>query len=66
MLAGGEGDPWRRSSLEVAECFNGPVEVKKDLTVTGANLPASTGEQEEAYDRPVIEFFDKSLQNPER
>jgi hypothetical protein len=35
--------------------------MKKDLTLTGANLPNSTGQQEEAYDRPVIEFFDKAL-----
>jgi hypothetical protein len=35
--------------------------VKKDLLVTGVSLPSATGEQEEAYDRPVIEFFDKAL-----
>jgi hypothetical protein len=31
------------------------------LFLTGANLPNATGEQEEAYDRPVIDFFDKAL-----
>lgn len=61
LLTGSEGDPWRTSTLELARCFNGSVEVKKDLTLTGISLPASTGEAEEAYDRPVIEFFDKAL-----
>jgi len=61
LLAGPEGDIWRRSTLDLAPCFTLPVEIKKDLSLTGANLPSSTGEQEEAYDRPVIEFFDKGL-----
>ncbi len=61
LLTGGEGDPWRTSTLELAKCFNGAVDIKKDLAVTGVSLPSATGEQEEAYDRPVIEFFDKAL-----
>lgn len=61
LLSGGEGDPWRQSSLALPPCFSSPPEIKKDLMLTGASLPSSTGEQEEAYDRPVIEFFDKAL-----
>ena len=62
LLAGDKGDPWRASTLELGKCFaDGAVEVKKDLMLTGFNLPASTGEQEDAYDRPVIDFFDKAL-----
>jgi hypothetical protein len=61
ILSGAAGDPWRQSSMEVAACFNPPAEIKKDLLLTGASLPSSTGEQEESYDRPVIEFFDKAL-----
>jgi pimeloyl-ACP methyl ester carboxylesterase len=61
LLTGSEGDPWRKSTLELGKCFKGTVEVKKDLSLTGISLPSSTGEQEEAYDRPVIEFFDKVL-----
>jgi pimeloyl-ACP methyl ester carboxylesterase len=61
LLTGNEGDIWRTSTLEVGKCFNGPIEVKKDLPVTGLSLPSATGEQEETYDRPVIEFFDKAL-----
>ena len=61
LLTGSEADIWRTSTLELSKCFNGAVEVKKDLPVTGVSLPSATGEQEEAYDRPVIEFFDKAL-----
>jgi pimeloyl-ACP methyl ester carboxylesterase len=61
LLTGSQGDPWRTSTLDLARCFSGSVEVKKDLPVTGVSLPSATGEQEEAYDRPVIEFFDKAL-----
>ena len=61
LLTGSEGDAWRTSTLELAKCINGSVEVKKDLPVTGVSLPSATGEQEETYDRPVIEFFDKAL-----
>ncbi len=61
LLTGGAGDPWQTSTLQLSKCFNGPVELKRDLALTGVSLPTSTGEQEEAYDRPVIEFFDKAL-----
>jgi pimeloyl-ACP methyl ester carboxylesterase len=61
LLTGSEGDSWRTSTLELGKCFNGTVELKKDLPVTGVSLPSATGEQEETYDRPVIEFFDKAL-----
>src|SRR6267142_3454989 len=62
LLAGDEADPWRASTLALGKCFaNGGIEMKKDLPLTGFNLPASTGEQEEAYDRLVIDFFYKAL-----
>src|SRR6266851_3679516 len=62
LLTGDERDPWHESTLALGKCFaNGAVEVRKDLALTGYNLPTSTGEQEEAYDRPVIDFFDKAL-----
>jgi pimeloyl-ACP methyl ester carboxylesterase len=61
LLAGNENDPWRRSTDEIVSCFTTPPEIRRDLYLTGANLPAATGEQEESYDRPVIEFFDKAL-----
>jgi hypothetical protein len=62
LLTGPSNDPWRASTLELANCFSGgAVEVKKDLQLTGMNLNTATGEQEEAYDRPVIEFFKNAL-----
>src|SRR5262252_2462623 len=45
VLSGRDNDPWRTSSLALASCFTAPTEVKKDLALTGANLPNSTGEQ---------------------
>ena len=61
LLSGRSGDQWRQSTLDLARCFKTPPETKSDLPLTGASLPSSTGEEEERYDRPVIEFFDKSL-----
>ena len=62
LLTGEGGEQWQASTLMLGKCFvGGSVEIKKDLPLTGLNLPASTGQQEESYDRPVIEFFDKAL-----
>ena len=61
LLMGEVGDAWQSSTLQLSKCLNGPVELKRDLNLTGFSLPTSTGEQEETYDRPVIEFFDKAL-----
>ncbi|MEK6337143.1 MAG: alpha/beta fold hydrolase [Acidobacteriota bacterium] len=61
LLTGPEGDPWRASTMDLGKCFRGTPELKKDLPLTGLNLPNATGEQEETYDRPVIEFFGKAL-----
>jgi pimeloyl-ACP methyl ester carboxylesterase len=61
LLLAGVQDQWQQSTLDLARCLKAPPEIRKDLTITGARLPSSTGEQEEAYDRPVIEFFSKSL-----
>lgn len=61
LLTGNSADPSQAATIELGRCLGTEVEVKKDLSVTGFNLPSSTGEQEEAYDRPVIEFFDKAL-----
>jgi pimeloyl-ACP methyl ester carboxylesterase len=62
LLTGQQNDPWRASTLQLASCFTGGnVEVKKDLPITGESLDAATGEQDEAYDRPIIEFFKTAL-----
>jgi len=62
LLTGVVSDPWRTSTLELANCFKGGnVEMKRDLPITGGGLDAATGEQEETYDRPIIEFFKAAL-----
>ena len=62
LLAGETANSWRASTLALSACFiNGSVELKKDLPLTGSSIMPATGQQEEAYDRPVIEFFNKAL-----
>lgn len=63
LLAGGEADRLRQSTVALQSCFPNPanLEAKTDLPLTGFEMPSATGEQGERYDRPVIEFFLKSL-----
>ena len=62
LLLTGVQDQWQQSTLDLARCLKTPPEIKKGLNISGVVLPFTTGEQEETYDRPVIEFFGKSLQ----
>ncbi|MBV9209181.1 MAG: alpha/beta fold hydrolase [Acidobacteria bacterium] len=63
LLAGGGGGILRDSTNALAHCFpaSSTVEVSSDLLITGFNLSSATSQQSEAYDRRVIEFFDKAL-----
>ena len=63
LLAGADNGNLRESTAELQRCFQNQsnVEAKLDLPLTGFNLPSATGEQGEAYDRPVIDFFAKNL-----
>jgi pimeloyl-ACP methyl ester carboxylesterase len=63
LLTGEEAGYLRDSTTALAQCFpdQAGVEIKSDLPLTGFNLPSATGEQGEAYDRRVIDFFDRSL-----
>lgn len=63
LLAGDDAVSLRDSTLALAKCFppGSNLEIKSDLPRTGFNLASSTGEQGEAYDRRVIDFFDKAL-----
>lgn len=63
LLAGANGSDLRNSTIALENCLSNKanVEVKTDLPLTGLTLPSATGEQGEAYDRPVIEFFTKTL-----
>lgn len=63
LLAGDDATDLRDSTLALARCVppGSNVEIHSDLPRTGFNIPSSTGEQSEAYDRRVIDFFDKAL-----
>jgi hypothetical protein len=62
LLAGAESS-FRDSTIALQNCLpnRAGLEVKTDLPLTGLSLPSATGEQGDAYDRPVIDFFSKSL-----
>jgi pimeloyl-ACP methyl ester carboxylesterase len=64
LLAGTDAEHLRQSTVQLQMCFitAGNLEVKTDLPLTGFTLASATGEQGERYDRPVIDFFQKSLQ----
>ncbi|HEX5966353.1 MAG TPA: hypothetical protein VFY51_10500, partial [Pyrinomonadaceae bacterium] len=63
LLSGAEAGPLRESTGAMQSCFANPanVEARIDLPLSGFSLPSATGEQGEAYDRIVIEFFDRNL-----
>lgn len=64
LLLTGEGAGLLRdSTMQLAQCFpkTSNLEIKSDLPLTGYNIPFATAEQGEAYDRRVIDFFDKAL-----
>jgi pimeloyl-ACP methyl ester carboxylesterase len=63
LLAGADDGYLRDSTVALHKCFPNPgnVEGRTDLPLTGFTLPSATGEQGEAYDRPVIDFFSKTL-----
>lgn len=64
LLAGESSGSLRESTAALAHCFSqssDTVEVQTSLPLVGYSLHPSTGQQEEAYDRRVIDFFDKAL-----
>lgn len=65
LLAGTDAPHLRASTTTLAACFpdRSKVEIKNNLPLTGFNLASAAGEQGEAYDRRVIEFFDDALSN---
>ncbi len=64
LLAGADDGYLRDSTKSLARCFpnSANLETKTDLPLTGFTLPSATGEQGEGYDRPVIDFFVKNLE----
>jgi pimeloyl-ACP methyl ester carboxylesterase len=67
LLSGEDAGALKISTETLARCFpsRSNVETHTDLPLTGLKLASATPEQDEAYDRRVIEFFDRALrQNP--
>ncbi|MCA1621083.1 MAG: hypothetical protein LC795_17605 [Acidobacteria bacterium] len=64
LLLAGEGSGSLRQNTEtLANCFpsRSNVEAHTDLPFTGNTLAAASPEQDEAYDRRLIDFFDRTL-----
>ena len=63
LLSGAEAGQLRNATAAMQSCFANPgnVEARIDLPLSGFSLPSATGEQGEAYDRVVIEYFDRNL-----
>ncbi|HXQ73760.1 MAG TPA: hypothetical protein VN844_24880 [Pyrinomonadaceae bacterium] len=63
LLSGGDAGHLKDETVSLKSCFPVPgnVETRTDLPLSGFSLPSATGEQGEAYDRIVIEFFDTNL-----
>lgn len=63
LLSGTDAGRLRDSTAALQKCFPNPanVEMRTDLPLSGFGLPSVTGEQGEAYDRVVIEFFARNL-----
>ncbi len=63
LLSGSDAGNLRDATASLQSCFPVPanVETRTDLPLSGFSLPSATGEQGEAYDRVVIDFFDRNL-----
>lgn len=64
LLLAGADNNLHDSTVSLVKCFPNPgnMETKLDLPLTGFTSSSATGEQGEGYDRPVIDFFNKSLE----
>src|SRR5262249_31684997 len=63
LLSGPDAGHLRDSTAALQDCFPVPknLETRTDLPLSGFSMPSATGEQGEAYDRVVIDFFDRNL-----
>lgn len=63
LLSGNDAGYLRDATNSSKTCFanQGNIETRTDLPLSGFSLPSATGEQGEAYDRVVIDFFDTYL-----
>jgi pimeloyl-ACP methyl ester carboxylesterase len=63
LLTGADANIYRESTISLSACFpkTNTIERYSDLPLSGLNLIVANGEQSEAYDRRVIDFFGKTL-----
>lgn len=63
LLSGADAAFLKESTAGLQSCFANKenVQARTDLPLSGISLPSATGEQGEAYDRIVIDFFDTYL-----
>lgn len=63
LLSGADAGALRDATISLQSCFltQTNVETRTDLPLSGYSLPSATGEQGEAYDRVVIEYFARNL-----
>ena len=64
LLLSGEGAGALRQTTEtLAKCFSSQatIEAQTNLPITGFTLASASPEQDDAYDRRVIDFFDRTL-----
>ncbi len=62
LLSGDGAGSLKQTTETLANCFpsRANVETHTDLPLTGITLASASPEQDEAYDRRVIEFFDRT------
>ncbi len=65
LLAGVDVPSFRQSTVDLQQCLPKQelLEAKTDLSVSGFSVIGASGEQAEAYDQRIIEFFKKALSN---
>jgi pimeloyl-ACP methyl ester carboxylesterase len=63
LLSGEDAGALKVSTETLASCFpsRSNVETHTDLPLTGLKLASATPQQDEEYDRRVIDFFDRTL-----
>ena len=63
LLSGDDAGYLRASTTALAPCFpnQSNIAVDTNLPLSGFNIVSATGQQGEAYDRRVIDFFDRAL-----
>lgn len=63
LLSGADAGYLKDSTASLQSCFanKANLEARTDLPLSGFSSPSATGEQGEAYDRIVIDFFDTYL-----